>query len=160
MFSRLIRNLALVERMYGCFNRDDLNTICNEISASNLVWDLPGHHRLSGTKHGADEALVLFALLHRTNNKVTLSPRNDRPIGIDSFGQSAVIGVQCGRGTLTVRDASGAEQQVTLKPLNWTHYQIRRGRIANRQVYVSDQHAADTFSNVVYQLEPIPDRLA
>lgn len=153
-------NLALVQRMYDCFNRDDLNTIRNEIFASDLLWNLPGHNPLSGTKHGAEEVLAFFAALRRANIQVTLDPQNDPATGIDSFGQSTVVEVHRGRGTTTVRDASGAEQQVTLNALNCTHYQIRDGRIANVQVYMSDQHAADTFFNAVYQLKPIPDRLA
>ena len=54
-------NIALVQRMYECFNRNDMDTIRNEIFAPDLVWNLPGRHPLSGTKNGAEE--VLAALL-------------------------------------------------------------------------------------------------
>jgi uncharacterized protein len=153
-------NLALVQRMYDCFNRDDLNTIRNEIFASNLVWNLPGRHPLAGTKNGAEEVLAFFAQLRQANIQVTLDPQNDPATGIDSFGENTVVEVHRGSGTTTVRDASGNEQQVTLNALNCTHYQIRDGRIAQVQVYMSDQHAADNFFNAVYRLKPIPDRLA
>ena len=36
----------------------------------------------------------------------------------------------------------------------------RTFRIDRVQVYISDQHAVDNFFNTVYQLRPIPDRLA
>jgi len=153
-------NMALVQRMYDCFNRDDLNTIRNEIFAPDLVWNLPGHNPVAGTKHGAEEVLAFFAALRRANIEVILDPQNDPATGIDSWGPSTVVEVHRGRGTATVRDASGNAQQVMLNALNCTHYHIRDGRIANVQVYMSDQHAADTFFNAVYQLKPIPDRLA
>jgi ketosteroid isomerase-like protein len=153
-------NVFLVQRMYECFNRDDLNTIRNEIFATDLVWNLPGHNPVAGTKHGAEEVVAFFAALRRANIAVTLDPQNDRATGIYSWGPSTVVEVHRGSGTATVRDASGNEQQVTLNALNCTHYHIRDGRIANVQVYISDQHAVDLFFNAVYQLKPIPDRLA
>jgi ketosteroid isomerase-like protein len=153
-------NLALVQRMYECFNRDDLNTIRNEIFAPDLVWNLPGRHPLAGTKRGAEEVLAFFAQLRRANIQVTLDPQNDPATGIDSFGESTVVEVHRGSGTTTVRDAGGNETPVTLNALNCTHYRIRDGRIAQVQVYISDQYTVDNFFNAVYQLKPIPDRLA
>jgi ketosteroid isomerase-like protein len=153
-------NVALVQRMYECFNRDDLNTIRSEIFATDLVWNLPGHNPVAGTKRGAEEVLAFFAALRRANIAVTLDPQNDPATGIDSWGQNTVVEVHRGRGTTTARDPAGNEQQVTLNALNCTHYHIRDGRIANVQVYISDQHTVDVFFNAVYQLKPIPDRLA
>jgi ketosteroid isomerase-like protein len=146
--------------MYDCFNRDDLDTIRREIFAPDLVWNLPGHNPVAGTKRGSEEVLAFFAALRRANIQVTLDPQSDPATGIDSFGESTVVEVHRGRGTTTIRDASGNEVQVTLNALNCTHYQIENGRIARVQVYMSDQHAADTFFNAVYQLAPIPTRLA
>jgi uncharacterized protein len=153
-------NLALVQRMYDCFNRDDLDTIRREIFAPDLVWNLPGHHPLAGTKHSAEEVLAFFGELRRANIQVQLDPQSDPATGIDSFGERTVVEVHRGRGTTTIRDASGTAVQVTLNALNCTHYQIENGRIARVQVYMSDQHAADNFFNAVYQLAPIPERLA
>jgi len=39
-------------------------------------------------------------------------------------------------------------------------YRIENGKIAEVQVYVSDQYALDNFFNEVYSYKPIPDRLA
>lgn len=153
-------NLGLVQRMYDCFNRADLETIRNEIFAPDLVWNLPGRHPLSGTKNGADEVIAFFGQLVRANIQVILDPESDPATGIDTFGEDTVVEVHRGRGTTTVRDAEGNESQVTLNALNCTHYQIRDGRIARVQVYMSDQHAADNFFWAVYALKPIPDRLA
>lgn len=153
-------NLALVQRMYDCFNRDDMDTIRREIFAPDLVWNLPGRHPLAGTKQGAEEVLAFFAELRRANIEVILNPQSDLATGIDSFGETTVVEVHRGRGTTSVRDASGNEVQVTLNALNCTHYQIENGRIARVQVYMSNQYAADDFFSAVYQLAPIPARLA
>jgi uncharacterized protein len=153
-------NLALVQRMYECFNRGDLETIRNEIFAPDLIWNLPGRHPLSGTKNGAEEVIAFFDQLVRANIQVTLDPVSDPATGIDTFGEDTVVEVHRGRGTASVRDADGNESQVILNALNCTHYQIRDGRIARVQVYMSDQHAADNFFSAVYALKPIPDRLA
>jgi ketosteroid isomerase-like protein len=153
-------NLALVQRMYECFNRGDLDTIRNEIFARDLVWTLPGRHPLSGTKHGAEEVLAFFAELRRANIQVTLDPQNDPATGIDTFGSDIVVEVHRGRGTVNVRDTDGNETAVVLNALNCTHYRIAGGRIAQVQVYMSDQAAADNFFWAVYQLKPIPERLA
>jgi uncharacterized protein len=137
-------NVELVTRMYECFNRDDIDTIRREIFAPNLVWRLPGHNPVSGTKNGAEEVLAFFAALRRANIAVTL-------VRIDAFGEDGVVEVHRGQGR------SG---EYVLDALNCTHYTVRDGRIAEVQVYMSDQHAADAFFWAVYPLKPIPDRLA
>jgi ketosteroid isomerase-like protein len=149
-----------VQRMYECFNHDDLNTIRSEVFAPDLVWNLPGHNPVAGIKRNAEEVLAFFGALRRANIEVILNPQSDPATGIYAWGPSTVVEVHRGRGTTTMRDASGQATQITLNALNCTHYQIRDGRIASVQVYMSDQHAADTFFNAVYQLKPIPDRLA
>jgi ketosteroid isomerase-like protein len=158
--SNVESNLALVQRMYACFNQGDMDTIRNEIFAPDIVWTLPGRNPLSGTKHGTDEVLAFFAQLLRANIRVTLDPAADPATGIDTFGETTVVEVHRGQGQTTTRDASGNEVTATLNALNCTHYRIRDGRIAQVQVYISDQHTVDTFFWAVYQLKPIPDRLA
>lgn len=137
-------NVAIVERMYECFNRGDMDSIRQEIFAPDLVWRLPGHHPLSGTKNGADEVIAFFGQLNKAGIQVDL-------INIDAWGEDTVVEVHRGHG-----QASGA----VLDALNCTHYQIRDGKIANVQVYISDQHTVDQFFWAVYALKPIPDRLA
>ena len=80
-------NIALVQRMYECFNRNDMDTIRNEVCAPDLVWGLPGRHPLSGVKHGAEEVLAFFAQLVRANIQVTLDPSRDPSTGVDTFGE-------------------------------------------------------------------------
>ncbi|MEJ1929452.1 nuclear transport factor 2 family protein [Nostoc sp. NIES-2111] len=137
-------NVQIVERMYECFNRGDMNTIRNEIFAPDLVWRLPGHHPLSGTKNGADEVIAFFAELNRGGIQVDL-------INIDAWGEDTVVEVHRGHG-----QRNGA----VLDALNCTHYHIRNSKIADVQVYISDQHTVDQFFWAAYALKPIPDRLA
>jgi hypothetical protein len=138
-------NVAIVQRMYECFNRDDIDTIRREIFAPDLVWNLPGRHPLAGTKRGAGEVLAFFQQLRRANIAVDL-------IRIDNFGDDTVVEVHRGHGT--------APNGAVLDALNCTHYRIANDRIVEVQVYISDQYSVDSFFNGVYQLKPIPDRLA
>lgn len=137
-------NVEIVQRMYECFNRGDMDTIRQEIFAPDLVWRLPGHHPLSGTKNGTEEVIAFFEQLNKAGIQVDLS-------GINSWGENTVVEVHRGHG-----QSNGA----VLDALNCTHYQIRDNRIAEVQVYISDQHTVDQFFNAVYALKPIPDRLA
>jgi hypothetical protein len=137
-------NVSLVEKMYDRFNNDDMDTIRSEVFAPDLVWNLPGHHPLAGTKNGAEEVIQFFLQLRRANINVQL-------IRLDDFGDDTVVEVHRG---------SGQAGNAVLDALNCTHYRIANGRIAEVQVYISDQHAVDQFFNTVYSLKPIPDRLA
>ena len=146
--------VALVQRMYECFNRQDLDTIRNEIFASDIVWNLPGRHPLAGTKYGAEEVIAFFAQLGRANVQVTLDPAADPATRVDIFGEDTVVEVHRGKGQTTTRDASGNEATVVLNALNCTHYKIRSGRIAEVQVYISDQYSVDTFFPLFTALSP------
>jgi uncharacterized protein len=137
-------NVSIIRRMYDCFNRADMDTIRREIFDRDLVWRLPGHHPLSGVKHGAEEVIAFFTQLNKSGIQVDL-------VGIDAWGENTVVEVHRGHGA-----AKGA----VLDAYNCTHYHIRDGKIADVQVYMSDQHAADAFFWAVYDLKPIPDRLA
>jgi len=136
-------NVALVQKMYDCFNRQDLTTIRRDIFADNLQWRLPGHNPLSGTKRGPEEVIAFFHQLNKAGIEVTL-------VKIDAWGDDTVVEVHRGQG-----QAKGA----ILDALNCTHYHIRDGKIADVQVYMSDERAADNFFWQVFQLKPIPDRL-
>jgi ketosteroid isomerase-like protein len=140
-------SLEVVQRMYDCFNRGDMETIKREIFAPDIVWNLPGRHPLGGTKHGADEVIAFFGQLAKSGIRVDL-------IGLDQFHEDTVVEVH--RGHTQGKEING----VKLDALNCTHYQVVNGKIQHVQVYISDQYAVDNFFFAVYQLKPIPDRLA
>jgi len=137
-------NVALVEKMYECFNRGDMETIKREVFADNLVWTLPGRNPVGGRKNGPDEVIAFFGGLATSGIKVDL-------IKIDAWGDDTVVEVHRGYGT-----AKGA----TLDALNCTHYRVENGRIAEVQVYMSDQYGADNFFWTAFELARIPDRWA
>jgi ketosteroid isomerase-like protein len=137
-------NAEVVVKMYDCFNRADLDTIRNDVFASNLVWRLPGRHPLAGEKRGPEEVLAFFHQLNKSGIHVDL-------VGIHDWSDDTVVEVHRGYG-----QAGDAK----LDGVNCTHYRIENGKIAEVQVYVSDQYALDNFFNEVYSYKPIPDRLA
>jgi ketosteroid isomerase-like protein len=136
--------MSVVARMYECFNRGDLDTIRNEIFASDLVWNLPGRHPLAGTKKGAEEVLQFFHQLNKSGIAVDL-------VNIAEWTNDIVVEVHRGHGS-----AKGQ----TLDGVNCTHYHVRNGKIAEVQVYVANQYHLDNFFNEVYEYAPIPQRLA
>jgi ketosteroid isomerase-like protein len=137
-------NVAIVEKMYECFNRGDMDTIKRDVFAEKIEWRLPGHHPLAGTKYGADEVIAFFAELVKSGIKVDL-------IKIDAFGEDTVVEVHRGYGQ--VGDAK-------LDAINCTHYNIKDGKIADVQVFISDQHTVDQFFHQSHKYAPIPQRLA
>jgi len=136
--------MAVVSRMYECFNKADLDTIKNEIFAPDIVWNLPGRHPLSGTKKGADEVLAFFHQLNKTGIQVDL-------VNIAEWTDDIVVEVHRGHG-----EAGGHK----LDGLNCTHYHVRGGKITEVQVYVSNQYHLDNFFNEAVEYAPIPQRLA
>ncbi len=137
-------NVAIVQKMYDCFNQGDMNTIRNEVFASDLTWNLPGRHPLSGIKHGADEVIAFFGELARKGVKVDL-------ITIGAIDDETVVEIHRGHG-----QSNGA----VLDAINCTHYTIRNGKIVSVQVFIGDQHPVDLLFWNAYALKPIPERLA
>jgi len=136
--------MDVVSRMYECFNRADLDTIRNEIFAPDLVWRLPGRHPLAGEKRGAEEVLAFFHQLNKAGIQVDL-------VNIAEWTDDIVVEVHRGHGQVGDNKLDG---------LNCTHYHVRDGKIAEVQVYVSDQYALDQFFNAVFKYAPIPQVLA
>jgi ketosteroid isomerase-like protein len=138
------QNVALVEKMYECFNKGDMDTIKKEVFAETLEWTLPGRNPVGGVKYGADEVIAFFGGLVRSGIRVDL-------VKIDAWGDDTVVEVHRGYG-----ESKGAK----LDALNCTHYHISDGRIAEVKVYMGDQYGADNFFWAAYELKPIPDRWA
>jgi ketosteroid isomerase-like protein len=139
-------SLAVVQKMYACFNRGDMQSLKTDVFAPDIVWNLPGRHPLSGTKYGADQVIAFFTQLNKAGVIVDL-------IGLDQFHEDTVVEVHRGH---TPDNAPGAK----LDALNCTHYQIVDDKIKHVQVYISDQYSVDTFFWSVFSLQPIPERLA
>ncbi|HLZ57023.1 MAG TPA: nuclear transport factor 2 family protein [Ktedonosporobacter sp.] len=139
-------SLAVVQKMYECFNRGDMETIKKEVFAPDIVWNLPGRHPLAGTKHGADEVLAFFGQLGKVGIRVDL-------IGLDQFHEDTVVEVHHGYSQAPINGAK-------LDAYNCTHYQVVNNKIQNVQVYLSDQYGADNFFWAAFELKGIPGRLS
>jgi ketosteroid isomerase-like protein len=136
--------IRLVQKMYECFNKDDLDTIRKEVFAPDLKWNLPGRHPLSGMKQSGEEVIAFFGELRKCGINVDL-------IGIHPFGDDGCVEIHRGYG-----EAGGNK----LDARNCTHYVASNGRLSRVEVFMGDQASADNFFNAAYNLKPIPERLA
>lgn len=135
-------NVVIIKRYYEAYSKGDVATV-REIFAPDIIWRIPGHHPLSGPKRGPDEVLAFFEQLAKANFKaeVLFLGGNDEYV------------VDCHRGYGTYGNAK-------LDILWCLVFRIENGRIAEVTNFAGDQHAADAFFWSVYQLKPIPARLA
>lgn len=137
-------NVEVVEKMYHCFKTGDMDTLRAEVFAEDIVWNLPGHHPLAGTKHGIAEVLGFFKALRTLGLQVS-------PLGMGELSSGGVAEVYRAHG-----EVNGAK----LEAFNCNYYTIRDGKIAEVQVLMADQHGYDAFAWAAVSLAPIPDRLA
>jgi ketosteroid isomerase-like protein len=110
--------------------------------APDVVWRIPGHHPLSGPKHGVDEVLAFFDQLARADMKA------------EPYAQAVTDDyvLDFHRGW----SEAGAKMDTT-----WClAFRFVDGRIQEVTNLCADQHVADQFFWSVYALKPIPDRLA
>jgi hypothetical protein len=136
--------VGIVGRMYDCFARGDMETLKTEVFTEDLQWALPGHHPLSGVKHGADEAIAFFVALMQTGIEV-------KDVSFGTIGDNKVVEQHTGHGHLPAGEWLFPTCSV---------YTIRDGKIAHVQVYTADQHGVDDYFWRGYELKPLPERLA
>lgn len=60
--------LAAIERFFAAYADGDRDGIA-AVLADGITWSIPGHHPLSGTKHGVDEVLSFFDQLAKVGFK-------------------------------------------------------------------------------------------
>lgn len=137
-------NVAVVQRYYEAYGASDIELIRNEIFAKDITWTIPGHHPLAGKKQGADEVFAFFEQLNKAKFKAEVLFLG----GNDNY----VVDVHRGWSNLT--DGENVDQTWALL------YEVADGRITSAVNFPGDQHAADTFFWNVYNLKPLPDRLA
>lgn len=137
-------NVEVVHKMYGCFKSGDMETLKNEVFAPDIVWHLPGHHPLAGTKNGVGEVLAFFGKLRSLGAQVT-------PLEMGELGNGGVAEIYRAHAS-----TEGAEMQA----FNCNYYTIKDGKITEVQVLMADQHNYDNFIWAAVQLKPLPDRLA
>ncbi|WP_412540166.1 nuclear transport factor 2 family protein [Longispora sp. K20-0274] len=135
--------LAVIERFFGAYAAGDTEGMAATLSPE-IAWTIPGHHPLSGTKHGIAEVRAFFDQLGKAGFKAETV----------FLGSNEEYVVDIHRGYST----NGVGQVDTTWALVW-HFDAE-GRI-DRVVNLSgDQHQMDSYIWANFSLAPLPDRLA
>jgi len=135
--------LAAIESFFAAYAAGRREGIAAVLSES-VDWTIPGHHPLSGTKHGIDEVLAFFDALGTAGFRA-------ETIFLQTGGEY-VVDVHRGYTTAGV---GGVD---TTWALVW-HFDDQ-GKVDRVVNLTADQHAMDSFVWANYLLKPLPDRLA
>ncbi|KAB2345563.1 nuclear transport factor 2 family protein [Actinomadura rudentiformis] len=135
-------HVTLIRNYYAAYAAGDTAAMRERFFAPDIMWTIPGHHPLAGTKRGVNEVIAFFEQLGRAGMKA-------EPIFLAADGDWVV---DLHRGWSTTPE--GLDQVWALA------FRIKNGRIVEAVNYPGDQHAADAYFWRVYPLAPIPKRLA
>lgn len=134
-------NLEKIQAFFTAYANKDVTAV-RDVMANDIVWRIPGHHPLAGDKHGVEEVLAFFDQLGKAGFQA-------EPLAVAEQGDYVI---DHHRGWSTV--GSGLD-------LTWCLvFRFEGGKIKDVTNYCGDQHKADLFFYEVYQLKPIPERLA
>ncbi|MFF0609776.1 nuclear transport factor 2 family protein [Nocardia tengchongensis] len=135
--------IAAIAAFFDAYARYDLDGM-RAVLTEDIAWTIPGHHPLSGTKHGIDEVVEFFNQLATAGMKAEtfFLQANDEYV------------VDIHRGYST----AGEGKVDTIWALVW-HFNTE-GKV-DRVVNLSgDQHQMDNYVWQNYTLAPLPTRLA
>ncbi|MBA2676101.1 MAG: nuclear transport factor 2 family protein [Ramlibacter sp.] len=134
-------NLQKIQAFFTAYAAKNVAGV-REVMASDISWTIPGHHPLAGTKRGIDEVLAFFDQLGKANFKA-------QPL------------VVAENGDYVIDHHRGWSEEAGGLDLTWCLvFRFEGGKIKEVVNFCADQHLADLFFWKVYQLKPIPDRLA
>lgn len=135
--------IKAISDFFEAYARYDLDGM-KAVLTDDITWTIPGHHPLSGTKHGVDEVLAFFDQLAKAGMKAEtffLEANEEYVVdihrGYSTKGESAV-------------DATWA--------LVW-HFNTD-GKVDRVVNLSSNQHQMDNYIWQNYTLAPLPTRLA
>jgi uncharacterized protein len=134
-------NLQKIQAFFTAYAAKNVAGV-REVMADDIAWTIPGHHPLAGTKRGVDEVLAFFDQLGKANFKA-------QPL------------VVAENGDYVVDHHRGWSEEAGGLDLTWCLvFRFEGGKIKEVVNFCADQHKADLFFWKVYQLKPIPGRLA
>lgn len=134
-------NLQKIQAFFTAYAAKNVAGV-REVMAEDITWTIPGHHPLAGTKRGIEEVLAFFDQLSKANFKA----------------QPLVISEQ---GDYVIDHHRGWSEEAGGLDLTWCLvFRFEGGKIKEVTNFCADQHLADLFFWKVYQLKPIPARLA
>jgi ketosteroid isomerase-like protein len=139
-----VANTDLVFKMYDYFGKGDMDSIKRDLFAPDITWIMPGHHPLSDKMEGADAVIAFFSALFKAGIRVDNAHFGELDNG-------TVVEKHTGHGKI------GDEEFIFP---TCTTYEIKNGKIQNVQVHTGDQHTVDRYMWSVFNLKPIPARLA
>ncbi|MFI0898343.1 nuclear transport factor 2 family protein [Streptomyces sp. NPDC020983] len=135
--------IVAIEHFFTAYADGDVAGIAEVLSAD-VAWTIPGHHPLSGTKHGIEEVRSFFEQLGKAGFQA-------EPLFLEA-NEEYVVDIHRGWST------QGVGQVDTMWALVW-HFGPD-GKV-DRVVNLSgDQHRMDAFVWANFALAPLPDRLA
>jgi len=134
-------NLQKIHNLFTAYAAKNVEAV-REIMAEDITWAIPGHHPLSGVKHGVTEVLAFFDQLAKANFKA-------EPYAVVE------------NGDYVIDHHRGWSDEAGGLDLTWCLvFRFEGGKIKEVTNFCSDQHRADLFFWQVYPLKPIPGRLA
>jgi ketosteroid isomerase-like protein len=135
--------IAAIERFFAAYAAGDRVAI-GSVLAEEIIWAIPGHHPLSGTKTGIDEVLAFF-------DQLATAGFQAEPIFVEA-SEEYVVDIHRGYTT------KGVGQVDTTWALVW-HFNAdaKVDRVVNLS---ADQHQMDAYVWANFRLKGIPDRLA
>ena len=135
--------IEAIGRFFAAYAVNDVDGM-SAVLAHDIDWTIPGHHPLSGTKHGLDEVVSFFTQLGKSGfhaEPIFLGSDNDHVVDIH-------------RGWTT----KGVGKVDAVWALVW-HFNAD-GKV-DRVVNLSgDQHQMDNYIWANFKLAPLPGRLA
>lgn len=137
------QKLEAIDKFFAAYASDDLDGM-RAVLTDDIEWTIPGHHPLSGTKHGVEEVAAFFTQLGKSGfqaDRLFLEASEDYVVDIH-------------RGWTT----TGVGKVDTMWALVW-HFNAS-GKVDRVVNLSADQHQMDAFAWTNYSLAPIPDRLA
>ena len=133
-------NLPKVQEFFAAYANKDVPAMRN-IIAEDIVWHVPGHHPLSGDKHGIEEVLAYFEQLSKAEFQAQiLAMAEEGDYVFDHHRRWSNIGCKL--------------------DMKWCLiFRFENGKIQEAINFCGDQHKADVFFNDIYELKPVPERL-
>ena len=137
------QKLAAIQEFFAAYGEHDRDRI-GAVLAASVTWTIPGHHPLSGTKHGVDEVLAFFDALAAAGMKAETY--------FLEASDEYVVDIHRGWST------AGEGEVNTDWALVW-HFDDD-GKVDRVTNLSGDQHQMDSYIWANFELAPLPQRLA
>lgn len=134
-------HLSKIQSFFAAYAQKNVAAI-RQVMAEDILWHIPGHHPLAGTKRGITEVLAFFDQLGKAGFQA-------QPLAVAEHGDYVL---DHHRGWST--QGSGLD-------LKWCLvFRFENGKIKEVTNFCENQQKADLFFWELYPLKPIPERLA